>query len=149
MKDEEEVQKLIALKRYETPGEAYYEQFAENFKDRQRSEMLRHSSRALLAERVSVWFNEMNGAKWLAPAGAVAAAVAVGVFVLGPEENENATPMALLAEQEVEAASIGGNEDFQIDLPKPDQRVPELKSEVTGGANTILPASVRGNLLEL
>lgn len=149
MKDEEEVQKLIALKRYETPGDAYYEQFVENFKDRQRSEMLKHSSRALLAERVSVWFDEMNGAKWLAPAGAVAAAVAVGVFVLGPEENENTAPMALLSEQKAEAAEAAKNEDFQIDLPKPDQRVPTLKSEVTGGTSGIMPASVRGNLREL
>ncbi len=140
MKDDDEVQKLIALKRYETPGDAYYEQFLENFKERQRSEMLRHSSRALLAERVSTWFDEMNGVKWLAPAGAVAAAIAAGIFVAGPEENDKTQPPSLLAEEAAAVAPVVGDEDFEIDLPKPDQRVPDLKASVSNGA---VPVSLR------
>lgn len=140
MKDEEEVQKLIALKRYETPGDAYYEQFLENFKERQRSEMLRHSSRALLAERVSTWFDEMNGVKWLAPAGAVATAVAAGIFIAGPQENENAPPAALLVEEVPSVEPVSVDEDFEIDLPKPDQSVPDLKASVSKSA---LPVSLR------
>lgn len=146
MKDEEEVQKLIALKRYETPGDAYYEQFLENFKERQRSELLRHSSRALLAERVATWFDEMNGAKWLAPAGAVAAAVAAGFFLVGPEENESATPTALLAEEAAESEPVLGEEDFEIDLPKPDTQVPQLKADASGST---IPVGLKGDLREL
>ena len=56
MKDSEDAQRLIRLKRYESPGDEYFRNFLESFKDRQRAELLRRSSRSILAERVAMWF---------------------------------------------------------------------------------------------
>ena len=44
IKDSNETDKLLRLKKYETPGEDYFAEFAENFKERQRSELLKQSS---------------------------------------------------------------------------------------------------------
>lgn len=54
MKDSEDVQRLIRLKRYETPGDEYFESFLEQFKERQRSEMLHRSARGLLLEQAGL-----------------------------------------------------------------------------------------------
>ncbi|MEX2579745.1 MAG: hypothetical protein WD342_11865 [Verrucomicrobiales bacterium] len=158
MKDEDEVQKLIRLKRYETPGEQYYRRFAEDFKDRQRAELLQRSSRALFAERFSLWFDEVNGTKWLVPAGAAAAVVAAGVFLSPAEQNEADPGVATVASRQAAEEPTGtpafGDEDFQVDIPRPaasmpDVSIPGFGPAPSGDAADIVPASVRGNLREL
>ncbi|MCG8600002.1 MAG: hypothetical protein MI807_07670 [Verrucomicrobiales bacterium] len=144
MKDSEDVQRLIRLKRYETPGEEYFQQFAEDFKERQRAEMLQQSSRSILAERVSLWIEEMGSAKWLVPTGA-AAAVGAGLFFAVSGTDKNVTP----------ASSIADRADGIVDLPS----FPESSNEViqlkiprtTPPAleGSIIPASVKGALREL
>src|SRR6056300_861445 len=105
MKDSDDVQRLIRLKRYETPGEEYFQQFAENFKERQRAEMLQQSSRALLAERFSLWFEEMGSVKWLVPTGA-AAAVGAGLFFAIPGASENEVPTSAIVETSSDKATM-------------------------------------------
>jgi hypothetical protein len=53
MSEFEDIQRLIRLKRYETPGEDFVEDFVTQFHQRQRSEMLRQSARGLLWERLA------------------------------------------------------------------------------------------------
>lgn len=78
----EATRKLIALKRYETPGEAYFERFLEEFKERQRGEMMKISAWQLLKERLDTWLRGWHGYRWLsAGAGAVAAAVVTTVMM--------------------------------------------------------------------
>jgi hypothetical protein len=147
MKDTDDVQKLIRLKRYETPGEEYFEKFAEEFKDRQRSEMLQRSSRSILAERVSLWFDELHGSKWLIPTGAAAAAIGAGIFLTSTGANENESVESTMAE----ASAV------QSELPPFPESTDEIirlqipKSGMSGEFRTgqVLPASVRGSLREL
>jgi len=93
---EDQIQKLMSLKRYETPSDGYFEDFLEEFQQRQRQELLKKSSLSLLSERVGTWFRELGSIKWVAGAGAAYAALTIG-FVLyssttAPEVNQNITP---------------------------------------------------------
>ena len=144
MKDSDYVQRLIRLKRYESPGVEYFQQFAEDFKDRQRAVIVKQSSRALLAERVSLWFEEMGSAKWLVPTGA-AAAVGAGLFFAIPGENENELPASAIAETSTDKATMPSfpestDEIFHLKIPK---AVPPAIDK------NVLPANARGALREL
>lgn len=125
MSESSDLEKLLRLKRYETPGEEYYEKFAQDFKDRQRSEMLRHSSVSLLSERVTQFVSEMGPAKWAVPVGAAAAAIAGGIFIFNTTE---AVSTEQQIAQEVQIApdqnSLEGTPTINLDLPKP--RVPGM-----------------------
>ena len=78
---EEQVQKIVSLKRYETPRDGYFEDFLEEFQQRQRSELLQKSSTSLFIERVSTWFREVGSVKWVAGAGVAYAALMVGILL--------------------------------------------------------------------
>ena len=60
MSEFEEVRKLVRLKRHETPGDAYFEQFVERFQRRQRSELLRRSGWEILRDRFSGFLSEFT-----------------------------------------------------------------------------------------
>tara|TARA_R110000850_G_scaffold30768_3_gene84995 strand:- start:5186 stop:5653 length:468 start_codon:yes stop_codon:yes gene_type:complete len=155
MKDPDSAQRLVRLKRYETPGEEYFSSFMDEFKDRQRSEMLRRSSLSILAERVSVWFDEMHGAKWLVPAGA-AAAIGIGVLVNVPTVDKNSPVQPILTGY---AGTVNGATDsdiekkeqeaIQLALPKRNGQIPTLESGVPKGSSNLLPAGLRGSIREL
>lgn len=133
MKDSEDIQRLIRLKKYETPGDEYFQTFMENFKDRQRGELLHRSARGLLFERVTMWFDEIHGPRWLVPVGATAAAaIAFGIYTTRPEGSDSGAALsgvASIAENgfpsaEATIASSAAEEVFTLQLPKPSQRVP-------------------------
>jgi hypothetical protein len=156
MKDLEDIQRLIGLKKYETPGDEYFQQFLEDFKDRQRGELLRQSARGLLFERVAMWFGEISTPRWLVPAGASAAALALGVYAFSPSRTENGKPGITPGHftslhslpLEVSAADTTGTEDesvITLQLPRPDRRVPGLDKSGPRGAQGLLPAS-SGNM---
>ncbi len=69
MSPEDKVQKLIALKRYENPPPGFFDDFLEEFQQRQREELLRKSSLSLFGERVGIWFKELGMSKWLVGGG--------------------------------------------------------------------------------
>lgn len=147
----EDVQRLVRLKRYETPGEAYYQRFAENFKDRQRAELLQGSARSLLAERVQTWWSESNGTRWAIPAGA-AAAIGAGVLFVAGAASENVPAGDIVAKKAAADASLPDfpettDEVIQLKLPKPDERIP---GQLPGNGN-VLRAGVgnAGSLREL
>ena len=77
MTEFQDIQRLIRLKRFETPGEDFVEDFVSQFRERQRSEMLRQSARGLLWERVTTYFEHLISPKW-ATAGATAAVCLLG-----------------------------------------------------------------------
>ena len=100
----EEVRKLIALKRYESPGDAYFERFMDEFHEHQRAEMVKLPVHRLVCDRLDTWLNGMTGSwdghRWVAAVGSLACGVllAVGIFNLagGPRSG----PMALQAQAE-------------------------------------------------
>jgi hypothetical protein len=83
MSEFENIQRLIRLKRHERPSEDFVEQFVADFQQRQRAELLRHSARGLLWERVTTYFEGLLNPKW-AWAGATAMAVVGFGFMMKP-----------------------------------------------------------------
>jgi hypothetical protein len=80
MSDFEDIQRLLRLKRHERPPEDFVEDFIRQFQHRQRQELLQHSARGLLWERVTTYFEGLFAPKWRW-AGATAVAL-VTVFVV-------------------------------------------------------------------
>ncbi|MFT5464973.1 MAG: hypothetical protein ACI8UO_000059 [Verrucomicrobiales bacterium] len=101
----ESTQKLIALKRYETPGDAYFETFFEEFKERQRAEILKITAWQLLRERLDTWLSGWHGYRWLAAgAGAICAAV-ITAIAISPEANRDESNPAATQIAAVEQAA--------------------------------------------
>jgi hypothetical protein len=150
MKGSNDVRKLLRLKRYESPGEEYFDSFLDDFKDRQRSELVGHSPCSILAERLTVWFDELGQVRWLVPAGAAAAVIGVGVFVatwVPPETRADSRDMAITPEM---PSSDEVSEKFEITLPRLDTEEPSYRPEVQSpnkGINKtpsgLLPANYR------
>jgi hypothetical protein len=90
---DKELQDLISLKKYEQPEEGYFDDFLQEFQQRQRSEMLNTSARGLLLERVKTWFSELGALRWVAGAGVAYAAVALVMNVM-PNQTSGGSTMA-------------------------------------------------------
>jgi len=91
MSEENEISRLIRLKRHERPSEDYFEGFVKEFHSRQRSELLRGSTRGIFFERLATYTADFGGSRMLAGAGlACAAGIAVLVIRAGGEEVANA-----------------------------------------------------------
>jgi hypothetical protein len=158
MKDPEDIQRLIRLKKYETPGEEYFQTFLEDFKDRQRGEMLKQSARGLLLERVTMWFDEINGPRWFAPVGATAAAaIAFGIYTARPANSDKGTAVqgiasitenSLPAMPPAKSTPIEVEEVITLQLPNRTPRVPGLGSSPSE-TQGIVPASARATFREL
>ncbi len=81
MSEFEDIQRLIRLKRYERPSDDFVEDFVCQFQHRQRQELLQHSARGLLWERVNTYFEGLFAPKWRwAGATAVALVTVFAVF---------------------------------------------------------------------
>lgn len=78
---EEQVQKIVSLKRYESPREGYFEDFLLEFQQRQRSELNQSSSASLFFQRAVTWFREMGSVKWVAGAGVGYAALMAAILL--------------------------------------------------------------------
>jgi len=78
---EEQISKIVSLKRYEIPRDGYFEDFLTEFQERQRGELLQKSSVSLFFERVSTWLREMSSLKWVAGAGVAYAALMLGILL--------------------------------------------------------------------
>ncbi|MDZ4287688.1 MAG: hypothetical protein U0984_07010 [Prosthecobacter sp.] len=72
MTEFQDIQRLIRLKRFENPGEDFVEDFVNQFRERQRSEMLRQSARGLLWERLTTYFEHLLAPKWVTAAATAA-----------------------------------------------------------------------------
>ncbi len=155
MNDPEEAQRLIRLKRYESPGEGYYASFLDEFKERQRSEMLRLSARDLLFERVAMWLEESGGAKRFVPVGAMAAAaIGAGLYfaTASPDrpapETYVAAPVADLGGAGIAPLAEAAEDEIHLQLPRQPVHAAGFVGQPSPGGS-LVPASVRGGLREL
>lgn len=64
MNDFKETRRLIRLKRYEQPPQDYHDNFLDEFRERQRSEILRRSSMRLFLERLATFISEIGKSRW-------------------------------------------------------------------------------------
>lgn len=150
MKDSDDVSRIIGLKRYETPGEKYYVRFAAEFKDRQRSELLHHSSIRLLGERVQLWSQQFGAARWAVPAGAVAAAVGILIALQPDSPAQTDVPAGIAdgsaATETLELPPFPEAPEESIELTLPRTGIPPA-SPSRGQSGPILPSG--GSLVEL
>lgn len=79
MSEFENLQRVIRLKRYETPGEDFVEDFLASFHQRQRAELLRQSARGLLWERMTTFWDNLVSPRWTA-VGATACIAVVAAW---------------------------------------------------------------------
>ena len=77
MNDFKETRRLIRLKRYEQPPKGYHDNFLNEFRERQRSELLRRSSMHIFIERLATFTCDMGKSRWL-----IGGAMAYGVIAL-------------------------------------------------------------------
>lgn len=111
MLEEEKIQKMLRLKRYESPGDEYFQEFLEEFQKRQRTEMLKVSSFRLAWERFLLRAQVFKVPK-LAYASAFSVfLVAVGIVMFdgGVSEEANGHSPADLAAQVRGANENTGN----------------------------------------
>jgi len=146
MDDPSDIQRLLRLKRYETPGERYYEFFQEQFRDRQRAELLHRSSLDIFRERLALWISEMGPLKWAIPTVASTAAIALFFTMAhfaGPVEEPLVSHEDSSSGDAIEFSPL-----IQIDLPQTGETMPAppVREEFTG--NKVLRASLRGPLYE-
>lgn len=98
MSDFEETQRLIRLKRYEQPPEDYFDGFLDEFHERQRSQLMKRSSRSLFFERLSAYLSDMTKSRWLMAGGAAYAVLMLGFYMMPSNKTgdvaKDATPKA-------------------------------------------------------
>lgn len=157
--DPQDVSKLIGLKRYESPGEEYFENFLDGFHQKQRRDLLQFSSRQLFAERVATWVAPHGRAAWMVPAGAVAAALAAGLYFVLPGGEIPATqdrlavvpsPVSLSAPEVTSPATLEST--VQLNLPRradgaPGPATVQVRPQHSNSA--LVPVNLRGSLREL
>lgn len=89
----EQLENLLALKRYERPEEGYWQDFLCEFHHRQREQAAVKSGLAGFMSKVSTWISDLGPSKWAYGAGLAYATVAA-VALLAPRgvEVENTAP---------------------------------------------------------
>ena len=89
---QEKLQRLLRLKRYEQPPEGFAEEFLEKFQRRQRSEILRRCTWSIVGERLQTFLQTLRRPAVLWSAGGAYAAVLVTLWLLPrPSQPGNAT----------------------------------------------------------
>lgn len=103
MSDNNDIQKLLRLKRFEQPPPQYFEKFLEEFQRRQRSELLRQPLWQIACDRFQAFFSEHSLPRF-AYAGAMAAvlilAVITSVNILAP------VPAGLVAQSDTPSRPV-------------------------------------------
>jgi hypothetical protein len=92
----EQLENLLALKRYERPEEGYWQGFLCEFHQRQREQAVVQSPMAAFRSRVFSWFSDVAPGKWAYGAGLAYAAVTVAFFLMPRNvevENAPASPV--------------------------------------------------------
>jgi len=75
----EDVRKMLRLKRYERPGDDFFERFVDEFGQRQRAELLRYSSRRVLLDRLGTMWWEQGLGRWTYSAVGVTCVTAIAL----------------------------------------------------------------------
>lgn len=117
-----DIQKLIRLKRFETPPADAVDDFLVEFQRRQRSQALTGSSTKLFVERVSTYMSSFGRQKWV-----YAAAGAYVCLMLFPLVKPSVSPMGQQQPSEGAVNQVGGLGKVIIDKPIYDPRQNQIR----------------------
>jgi hypothetical protein len=119
MPDETDIQKLLRLKRHETPGQDYFNSFLHEFHRRQRAEMLRQPAWKVALERLQTLFGGGMAFERFAYSGAVAAVLAIASVVSVNILKEPGGVPARYAGVQMSAPAALLNTDIYVSAPAP------------------------------
>lgn len=111
----EQLENLLALKRYERPEEGYWQGFLCEFHQRQREQATVKPGLASFVGRISSWFSDLGPSKWAYGAG-LAYATATVVFFLTPRGVEIESGPAAPVNYQVVPAAPPVEQLEQLDL---------------------------------
>jgi hypothetical protein len=128
MLDENDIQKLLRLKRHEQPGQDYFNSFLHEFHRRQRVDMLRQPAWKVALERLQLIFGGSQSFERFAYSGAVAAvlaiASAVSVNILKEPDAQSARGGYASVQMSAPAALL--NPDIYVSAPAPASAAPAI-----------------------
>jgi len=128
--DPDEISKLLRLKRFEQPNPEYFDRFLQDFKDRQRSQLLREPAWRIAWDRMVAFFGEQMPARigyGMASTAVLVAAAIASIHILESRPVE----VASAPEQHPagQIASLNLNAQVRLpDLPSFDSRMAQPAS---------------------
>jgi hypothetical protein len=120
--DPDDISKLLRLKRFEQPPPEYFEKFLEEFKDRQRAQLLREPAWRIAWDRLVAFFGEQMPARigyGLASTAVLVAAAIASFNILESRPVEIVAADSAPAPQSVHAQTAAAPFDLtsQVQLP--------------------------------
>jgi hypothetical protein len=115
MNDFKETRRLIRLKRYEQPPRDYHDNFLDEFRERQRGELLRSSSMRLFLERLATFTSDIGKSRWLI-GGALAYGVIALLLMVNQQEKGNVVPASDVPGEFTAQGEVSPLLDPRIDL---------------------------------
>ena len=110
MNEDDKLQKLLRLKRYEQPPEEFAEEFLEKFQRRQRGELMRRSALGLFWERLQAWAEGLRRPVVLWSVAGVYAALMLGFWLWPRPVPEGSTTLVVgTAQPQVSAPQVSTN----------------------------------------
>lgn len=154
MSETDDIERLIRLKRYESPGEAYYSAFLEDLKERQRAGMLQTSARNLLMERIGTWIAECGRTRCVLALSTCVVAVLCTTFYFASitafnSESGNTIAAGSSASSSSPTLSEADIDSIQLKIPELSTRVPDQKVVQTPTGGNLIPIGVHLGLREL
>jgi hypothetical protein len=118
--DHDDISKLLRLKRFEQPSPEYFEGFLQEFKDRQRSQLLREPAWRIAWDRLVAFFGEQMPARLGYGLASTAVLVAAGIASMDILETRPVIVASAPEQQQqapaTEVASLNLNTQ-QVELP--------------------------------
>ncbi len=133
--DDEDLHKLLRLKRYEQPDEVYFDGFLREFHRRQRQDALKRSSISLFFERLNTYLADPRSQGW-AYAPVLAVFVVAFYSIIGTTDNAPVPAVGMVPVVSVApAAYLNSGQIIQASWPGPtmmmdNQRPMRFQSEV-------------------
>jgi hypothetical protein len=118
--DHEDISKLLRLKRFEQPAPEYFEAFLQDFKDRQRAQLLRVSAWRIAWDRLCAFFGEQMPARLgygLATTAVLLAAGVASFNIIESRPVEMSAEVASVPESQPAAQTASLNLDSAAQLP--------------------------------
>ncbi len=144
MSDTDPLQRLLRLKRYESPGTEYFDRFLGELRDRQRRDGLSGSSLVLVRDRTEQWVQSLGPQKWAIPAGSLAAVVAAFIAIGSQQREDELTHRK--SSDKGEIASESQPSTVELSFPADET---EPSPATTTAKNKVLPASFQHSLRDL